>query len=178
MPVTGNNKWHSPENADRIAIFLASLEGDGSERIALNPAQGFAERGLEVDLVLQSAKGPYLDQVPDGVRIVDLRAGRMARAAFPLISYLRRERPPFLLSLMTGANIIAITSGKLAREDTRLVISEHLTIPLLLQTFREGQGACCPSLVSAWRTAGYIRGRAFDRTEGFPHFAPCLRSGA
>ena len=128
MPVAGNNTGHSPENADHVAIYLASLEGDGSERIALNPAQGFAERGLKVDLVLQRAKGPYLDQVPDGIRIVDLRAGRMARAAFPLISYLCRERPPFLLSLMMPANIIAILSRKLARVDTRLVISEHLTI--------------------------------------------------
>ena len=118
--------WH-PENK-RVAIFLVSLEGGGSERIALNLAQGFAERGLEVDLVLQRATGPYLDQVPDKIRIVDLRAGRMALAIFPLISYLRRERPPFLLSLMMGANIIAILSKKLARVDTRLMISEHLNI--------------------------------------------------
>jgi glycosyltransferase involved in cell wall biosynthesis len=130
MPVAGNNTGHSPENADRVAIFLASLEGGGSERIALNLAQGFAERGLEVDLVLQRAEGPYLAQVPDEIRIVDLRAGRMARAAFPLITYLRRERPPFLLSLMMGANIIAILSRKLARVDTRLVISEHLNISI------------------------------------------------
>ena len=118
--------WH-PENK-RVAIFLVSLEGGGSERIALNLAQGFAERGLEVDLVLQRATGPYLDQVPDKIRIVDLRAGRMALAIFPLISYLRRERPPFLLSLMMGANIIAILSKKLARVDTRLLITEHLNI--------------------------------------------------
>jgi len=128
MLVTGNNKGHSPEDADHIAIFLVSLEGGGSERIALNLAQGFAERGLEVDLVLQCAKGPYLDQVPDKIRIVDLRAGRMALAVFPLISYLRREKPPFLISLMMHANIIAILSRKLARVDTRLLITEHLTI--------------------------------------------------
>jgi len=40
MPVAGNNTGHSPENADHVAIFLVSLEGGGSERIALNLAKG------------------------------------------------------------------------------------------------------------------------------------------
>ena len=146
MPVAGNNTVHSPEDADHIAIFLVSLEGGGSERIALNLAQGFAERGLEVDLVLQRAKGPYLDQVSDKIRIVDLRAGRMALAIFPLISYLLRERPPFLLSLMMGANIIAILSKKLARLDTRLVISEHLTISVATQNAGSLRGRYLPLL--------------------------------
>lgn len=136
--------WH-PENK-RVAIFLVSLEGGGSERIALNLAQGFAERGLEVDLVLQRATGPYLDQVPDKIRIVDLRAGRMALAIFPLISYLRRERPPFLLSLMMGANIIAILSKKLARVDTRLMITEHLTISIATQNAGSLRGRYLPLL--------------------------------
>jgi glycosyltransferase involved in cell wall biosynthesis len=136
--------WHL-ENK-RVAIFLVSLEGGGSERIALNLAQGFAERGLEVDLVLQRAKGPYLDQVSDKIRIVDLRAGRMALAIFPLISYLRRERPPFLLSLMMGANIIAILSKKLARVDTRLMISEHLTISVATQNAGSLRGRYLPLL--------------------------------
>jgi glycosyltransferase involved in cell wall biosynthesis len=136
--------WHL-ENK-RVAIFLVSLEGGGSERIALNLAQGFAERGLEVDLVLQRAKGPYLDQVSDKIRIVDLRAGRMALAIFPLISDLRRERPPFLLSLMMGANIIAILSKKLARVDTRLMISEHLTISVATQNAGSLRGRYLPLL--------------------------------
>jgi len=146
MSVAGNNTGRSPENADHVAIFLVSLEGGGSERIALNLAQGFAEQGLEVDLVLQRAKGPYLDQVSDKIRIVDLRAGRMALAIFPLISYLRRERPPFLLSLMMGANIIAILSTKLARLDTRLVISEHLTISVATQNAGNLRGRYLPLL--------------------------------
>lgn len=146
--------WH-PENK-RVAIFLVSLEGGGSERIALNLAQGFAERGLEVDLVLQRATGPYLDQVPDKIRIVDLRAGRMALAIFPLISYLRRERPPFLLSLMMGANIIAILSKKLARVDTRLMISEHLTISVATQNAVRLRGRYLPLL--AKRTYPWANG--------------------
>jgi glycosyltransferase involved in cell wall biosynthesis len=130
MLVTGNNRGKSSENAQRVAIFLAYLEGGGSERVALNLAQGFTERGLAVDLVLQSAKGPRLAQVPNKVNIIDLRAGRMALAVFPLIAYLRRERPSCLLSLMMHANIIAILSRKLARVKTHLVISQHLAVGL------------------------------------------------
>ncbi|HBB33980.1 MAG TPA: glycosyl transferase, partial [Cyanobacteria bacterium UBA9273] len=43
-----------------IAIFIRSLHGGGVERVMLNLARCFIERGLKVDLLLARAKGPYL----------------------------------------------------------------------------------------------------------------------
>ena len=56
----------------RLAIFLPALYGGGAERTMLNLAQGIAGRGYTVDLVLAQAEGPYLAQVPESVRLVDL----------------------------------------------------------------------------------------------------------
>ena len=118
----------STVNAERIALFLPSLGGGGAERVVLNLTHSFAERGLAVDLLLQRVEGPYLSQVPKEVRITDLKARRMMLALFPLISYLRREKPKSLLSAMTHTNIIAVLAKKFARVDTRVVISEHSTL--------------------------------------------------
>jgi len=117
-----------------IALFVPSLRGGGAERVMVNLARGFSEQGYKVDLVLQRAEGPFLSKVPDEVRIVDLRTKRMALALFPLISYLRREKPRSLLAAMTHTNIVALLARKLARVETRVVVSEHNTISIISHT--------------------------------------------
>lgn len=114
--------------ANRIAIFLPSLNGGGAERVMVTLANAFARRGYAVDLVLAAAQGPYLKNVGPDVRVVDLKAGRVIRALLPLARYLRQERPAVMLVAMTHANVIALLARMLARAPTRLVLSERSTI--------------------------------------------------
>jgi glycosyltransferase involved in cell wall biosynthesis len=58
----------------RIALLLPDLTGGGVERTAVSLAQGFLDRGLEVDLVLCRVRGPLLAEVPPAVRLVPLRS--------------------------------------------------------------------------------------------------------
>lgn len=111
-----------------IAIFIPSLRGGGAERIMLTLANAFAEQGHQVDLVLAKAEGPYLPELSDKVRLVDLKMPRVLRSLWPLMWYLRRERPDVMLSALNYANVIAILAWKLARVPTRLVVSERNTL--------------------------------------------------
>jgi glycosyltransferase involved in cell wall biosynthesis len=108
-----------------VALFLPSLRGGGAERVAVTLANGFAARGFTVDLVLASAEGPYLADVSPRVRVVDLRAGRVTRALWPLVRYWRRERPAAMLSFMNHANVVAVLAHRLAGRPGRLVVSER-----------------------------------------------------
>ncbi|WP_438317029.1 glycosyltransferase [Candidatus Caldatribacterium sp. SIUC1] len=112
----------------KLALFLPSLRGGGAERVMVNLARGFVERGLQVDLVLAKAEGPYLSQVPKEVPVVDLGARRVLCSLPGLIRYLRREQPQAMLSALNHANIVAIWAKFLARVKTRLVVSEHSTL--------------------------------------------------
>lgn len=114
----------------RIALFLPSLRGGGAERVMVNLARGFAERGLGVDLVLAEAEGPYLTEVPARVRIVDLKASRVLSALPALVRYLRREKPSVMLSTLSHANIVALWARRLAGVQTRLVLREANTVSL------------------------------------------------
>ena len=111
----------------RLAIFLPALYGGGAERTMLKVAGGMAERGYPVDLVLARTQGPFLDQVPDSVNLIDLRARRDILSILPLVQYLRKERPVVLLTGL-HTNIIALWARRLARVPTRVVISERNTL--------------------------------------------------
>ena len=111
----------------RISLFLPSLRGGGAERVMVNLAWGFVERGFKVDVVLARAEGPYLSELPPEARVIDLKAQRVLYSLPGLIRYLRRERPQALLSTLSHANIVAIWARALARVQVRLVIREANT---------------------------------------------------
>jgi len=113
---------------EQIALFLPSLRGGGAERVMVNLARGLSERGLVVDLVLAKAEGPYLSQVPPGVRVVDLGAPRVLASLPGLVRYLRQERPKALLSALDHANVVALWARKLAGVPARVVVSVHNTL--------------------------------------------------
>jgi glycosyltransferase involved in cell wall biosynthesis len=106
-----------------VALFLPSLAGGGAERVLVDLANEFSARGLHVDLVLASAKGPYLENVSSAVRVVDLKASRIIRALLPLVRYLRAERPAAMLSALDHANVVAVIARRLAGPPTRCVIA-------------------------------------------------------
>lgn len=92
----------------------------------LKLAVGVVERGYPVDLVLARAQGPYLENVPASIPVVNLNIPRDLLSVLPLAGYLRRERPA---TLFTGlhTNIIALWAKTLSRVHTRIVISERNT---------------------------------------------------
>ncbi len=120
----------------RVALFIPSLRCGGAERVMLKLAGAFAESGLNVDLVLAAAQGPYLSQVPPDVRVVDLAASRVLTSLPGLVRYLRRHRPAALLSAMEHANLIALAARGIARVPARVVVSIRITVS---QDWRRGR---------------------------------------
>ncbi len=102
----------------RLALYLPSLHGGGAERVMVTLANDFAARGYMVDLMLVSSEGPYLKDVAADVRVVDLKARRVATSLYALVRYLCRERPAALLAAMGHANVIAVLARQLARVPT------------------------------------------------------------
>jgi len=113
---------------NHIAIFVPSLRGGGAERVMVDLACGFVERGYSTDLVLAKAEGPYLKNAMASIRVIDLNSPRVFASIIPLARYLRRERPKALLSAMTHANICALWAARLAGVSTRIVVSERNTL--------------------------------------------------
>lgn len=108
----------------RLAVFLPSLRGGGAERVTVTLTEGLAARGIEVDVLLAQAEGPFLERARRVARVIDLKAPRVARALPALVRYLNRERPAALLTTLSHANVIGITAARLARQPVRMVVRE------------------------------------------------------
>ena len=107
-PKTGDGRTKDLRVRGTIALFVGSLEGGGAERAMLDIGRGLAQRGFVVDLVLMRATGPYLEDVPDSVRVVALNARRPLATLLALARYLFRRRPDLLLSTLTSCNVAAL----------------------------------------------------------------------
>lgn len=112
----------------RITLFMTALGGGGAERVMLLLAEAFVMRGIRVDLVLTRARGPYLSEVPERVRVIDLEAPRIIAALPALVRYLRRERPEVMLSALGATNCLALWAKRLAGVGTRIIVAEHNTL--------------------------------------------------
>lgn len=111
--------------APDVAMFMRELHGGGAEKVLLNLARGFIDRGLSVDLVLARASGHYLSQVPPEVRIVDLKAKWVPLSLPKLVRYLRQVQPERLLAALHYPCEIALWAKRLAGVSTRIIVTEH-----------------------------------------------------
>lgn len=112
----------------RIAFLLPNLVGGGTERVALTLVGNFVERGHEVDLLVMEQRGELLSEVPEGVKLVDLRAARTRNVLRPLIRYLRERRPAAIQISMWPLTIVGILAARLSRVPVRVVVSDHSSL--------------------------------------------------
>lgn len=120
----------------RVAFLLSTLMGGGLEKVVLNLAQGLVQHNVQLDLVLASAEGDFLSEVPPGVNVVDLqtpidsRTRQAVKVIGPLVQYLRREKPDVLISHLASVNVVAIAARFLAGIPLHLALVEHnLVLP-------------------------------------------------
>lgn len=110
-------------NLTDIAFLLPAANGGGAERAMISVANRFAASGIKVDMVLVRKSGPFLAEISPDIRIVDLEAGKIRKALMPLHRYLKREKPPLLVSSLVGGDALALAGKALMRWKTHLHIS-------------------------------------------------------
>jgi glycosyltransferase involved in cell wall biosynthesis len=155
----------------RIAIFAPSMAGGGAERGAVKLAEGLVRRGFDVDLVLATAEGPRLGEIPADVRVVDLGARRVVGSLPALVRYLRREKPEGLASVLDHANVVALWARKLGRYSGRVVVIEQNTLSEAARNGKSRRDRMMPRLVRRFYPwADYVVGVSEGVTEDLAQF--------
>lgn len=155
----------------RIAIFAPSMAGGGAERGAVKLAEGLVRRGFDVDLVLATAEGPRLAEIPAEVRIIDLEARRVLGSLPRLARYLRREKPRGLASVLDHANVVALWARKLGRYSGRVVVIEQNTLSEAARNGKSRRDRMMPRLVRRFYPwADYVVGVSEGVSEDLARF--------
>lgn len=113
---------------NHVAFYLPNLDGGGAERAVLAVANGFAMRGISVDLVLGMAIGPYIIEVDSVVNVVSLNTQGRLRTIWRLMRYLQRNRPAVIMSAMDLPNVQTVLASRLAGFKGRLIVSQRAVI--------------------------------------------------
>ena len=129
-----------------VALFVPSMRGGGAERAMLKLGIALSRSGVSLDLVLAKAEGPYIEDIPDDIRVVDLAASRIIASLPGLTSYLRNARPEVLLSSMDHANVVACWARTLSRTRPRLVLNVQNTLSRSAADASMRRGRLVPSL--------------------------------
>lgn len=121
-----------------VALFTRWLSGGGAERFMANLANGLAERGLQVDLLVIQSRQEVESTFHPNIRLVDLAiqplpqrkwlpaTGFQSWQSLPkLVDYLQTHCPPVLLSATHFINETALLAKKLSQVPTRVVVTEH-----------------------------------------------------
>jgi glycosyltransferase involved in cell wall biosynthesis len=86
-----------------IALFYTHLRMGGVPRLAVWLANGFAARGLEVDLVVGRLAGSFPHAYDPRVKVIDLGGGGKVGMMRGLFHYMRSVRPRNVLSFVSSA---------------------------------------------------------------------------
>jgi len=119
-------------------------------------ASGLADDGYDVDLVLAQKSGPYLDEIGEKVRVVDLGAKRLLWSVPKLRSYLKREQPMVLMSTIGFMNVGAVVAAKLSGCGCRLILREANT-SASMSVFARGPGSLFHRAADLFRPFFYRR---------------------
>jgi glycosyltransferase involved in cell wall biosynthesis len=139
----------NPSRARRIAIFVPTLAFGGVERVMVNLAEGFSERGFDVDLVAPQVAGEFHEQVSAKVRLVHLRAGRVLTSLPRFIGYLHSERPVAVITAMEHSSVAAIWAREWARVPTRIIATVHTNLTEVVKHTTSAKVRLVP-LVCRW----------------------------
>jgi len=134
-------------NKKRIGFFLIGLYGGGGERVILDLARGFAQDGYEVDLILFRRVGALKDKVDSRIRIIELNSSRIALSLFPIIKYLNKEKPLFVMGTSEHANLVLILAKLFSRTKTKVFVRVGMTFSDLFQNYKNKRDRLIPFLI-------------------------------
>lgn len=130
-------------SSPRIALLNPLLAKSGTiqggiEAIVINLANGLVEKGYLVDLLGYPPDGALSrpGQLSQKVNLIDIGSSHKLAGAVRVAAYLSRVRPAALLAAGHRCNLMAALAKRLARGNSRVVLSVHNTMSQRLSLAR------------------------------------------
>lgn len=114
----------------KIAFYLDALQGYGADRIIIKIANGLAERGIQVDLILSKPTNKASQSIHPAIQLFDLASSRLNvnKNVLRLARYLHTHQPDVLFSSIHFNNVTAATALTLSGAKSKLVVRQANTL--------------------------------------------------
>jgi len=109
----------------KYTFYIPNLGDGGAEKVIFNLVEEFANRGIFVDLLLNSSINNYQGSLNGNIKIIQLNENGVLASLPLLIKYLYKERPKAIISSLTHANLITIIANIMAGAVSEVYVSEH-----------------------------------------------------
>jgi glycosyltransferase involved in cell wall biosynthesis len=153
-PSDSTARRHS--NDDRVFVYIPHLRTGGGEISMLRVAEGLAERGLEVEVVVNELGTRELP-LPRGVSLIDLQARGSLQAVRLLAKRIKKRAPRFVISGFPHTNVATIAAVKWAGTGAISVVTEHAPLTHQIEQQNNWRYRALPWLVkTAYRRADAI----------------------
>jgi len=120
-----------------ILIVIPHLDCGGAEKVAVNLANEFSDRGYEVEIMMMNAFGSLIMDLRQSITIKDLKASRIINSVYPIYRYLKVKKPDIIIANMWPLTIAVLVAAILSGYKNKLIFVEHTnwsTSPLLNST--------------------------------------------
>lgn len=156
----------------KIAIFISSFRAGGGEINMINLANNFVDRGFKVDLLVMKPVGKCRDMIKSSVNIVNVDSGRIIFSIPRIISYLRKNRPNFIIATDEFSHIISLTSVKLSLVRTKTVFRVGNMFSILFSRYKGlKQGVIIPFIAKRiYRYADIFIANSFGVADDIENF--------
>jgi len=131
-----------PNYKKKLLFVIISLVGGGAERVVANIITHLDKEKYDISLALFEKKGPNLSQIPEYVKVYDLRKKSrysFFKIIFNLGKLFRRVRPNIVMSFLSYTNIVAIMAKFISRCEFNLVTSVRTYLSLATSNSRLGR---------------------------------------
>jgi glycosyltransferase involved in cell wall biosynthesis len=91
----------------KIGFLLSSLNFGGAERVTLNLAKELQASGAQVDILLMSMQGEFLEEAQKHFRVINLKCNKTYKLPGKLLLYFLIHRPTVLVSSFWKINLCA-----------------------------------------------------------------------
>ncbi|MCX6276229.1 MAG: glycosyltransferase [Bacteroidetes bacterium] len=134
------------EKTGDVVLLVGSLQMGGSERMMIQAANHLSV-SCPVTLLTLTPGETLKDEIRKQVRVVQFNKNRTSLALFPLIAFLRKEKPVALFSTQIHINLIAMVAKLFAQVQTKMILIEPTPTGAHFNTFKSRSAAINRQLV-------------------------------
>ncbi len=116
-------------------MFLPSLRGGGAEGVCVNIANGLAEQGWQVDLIVLNLEDQvYSKRISNKVNLVELGVKHVRYSGIALLKYIHKNKPDIILAFNYELAVILVVLRSIFRFKTKIIARNVNTFSNLLNS--------------------------------------------